>query len=263
MNDTLAQTVKTSKAPAISRAAAVLRLLGKSDVPLGLQAIAKELGLVPSTCLYVLRALAAEELVAFDPDTKRYTLEAGILTLARQWLRRNQFPDLAQSVLDRIAGDFGVTMLGVQIVGLDHIIAVAVSQSGSSFQLSTQVGSRFPALISATGRCIAAFGDYSEAALEARFKTLRWDDPPDFALWQAQVAETARQGFGVDDGNYIAGVTVLAAPVWKARDAQGKGRPSHALVALGIGSAIKRSGQDALAQALLSGARMVTAQLGG
>ena len=67
----LSAALKQSKAPAISRAAAVLRLLGKSDRPLALQAIARELGLVPSTCLYVLRALVAEEFVSFDPDTKR------------------------------------------------------------------------------------------------------------------------------------------------------------------------------------------------
>src|SRR5215210_549543 len=130
MSDELARAVKDSKAPAISRAAAVLRLLGKSDTPLPLQAIARELGLVPSTCLYVLRALVAEELVSFDADTKRYALEAGVLTLARHWLRRNRFNDLAQPVLDRISQRFDVTMLGVHIVGLDHIITVTVSQSG-------------------------------------------------------------------------------------------------------------------------------------
>lgn len=253
----LAQTVKDSKAPAISRAAAILRLLGKSATPLGLQPIARELGLVPSTCLYVLRALVAEELVSFDHDTKRYALEAGVLTLARQWLRRNQFTDLAQPVLDKIAQAFDVTMLGVQIVGLDHIIAVAVSQTGSNFQLSTQVGSRFPALISATGRCIAAFGDYSQPQLEARFKTLRWDDPPSFEEWLAEVDQTRLQGFGVDDGNYISGVTVVAAPVWKAT-----GRPSHALVAIGIGSAIRRAGLKALGEALVAGARTVSGQMG-
>lgn len=257
INNDLAQTVKDSKAPAISRAAAVLRLLGKSDTPLGLQPIARELGLVPSTCLYVLRALVAEELVSFDADTKRYALEAGVLTLARQWLRRNQFTDLAQPVLDRIAHNFDVTMLGVQIVGLDHIIAVAVSQSGSNFQLSTQVGSRFPALISATGRCIAAFGNYPEAQLEARFKTLRWDTPPSYETWQAQVAQTRARGFGVDDGNYISGVTVVAAPVWKS-----SGKPSHALVAIGIGSAVKRVGLEALGAALKSGAQTISQQLG-
>lgn len=258
----LAKAVRDSKAPAISRAAAVLRLLGKSDTPLGLQPIARELGLVPSTCLYVLRALVAEGLVSFDPDTKRYALDAGVLTLARQWLRRDAFPDLAQPALDRLAQRFGVTMLGVQVFGLDRIIAVAVSQAGS-FQVSVQVGSRFPALISATGRCIAAFGNYPESQLEARFRPLRWDDPPSFAEWKEQVAQTREQGFGIDEGHYIAGVTVLAAPVWKGRHDDGHGRPSHALVAIGLGSALRRSGLPELQEALLAAAGTLSAQLGG
>jgi DNA-binding IclR family transcriptional regulator len=253
----LARAVRASKAPAISRAAAVLRLLGKSDAPLNLQSIARELGLVPSTCLHVLRALVAEEFVSFDPDAKRYSLQAGVLTLARQWLKRNGFTDLAQPVLDRIAQTFNVTALGVHLVGLDHIIVVAVSQSGQDFQLSTQIGSRFPALISATGRCIAAFGDHAEAELEARFRTLRWDEPPTFAEWKAQVSQTRVQGFAVDAGNYISGVTVIAAPVWRAPRKLG-----HALVAVGIGGALKRGGLKALQDALLSDARALSHQLG-
>ena len=253
----LAKAVKDSKAPAISRAAAVLRLLGKSEGPLGLQPIARELGLVPSTCLYVLRALTAEGLVAFDADTKRYRLDAGVLTLARQWLMRDDFADLAQPAIDKLAQSFGVTMLGVQIFGLDRIVAVAVSQS-VGLQLAVQVGSRFPALISATGRCIAAFGDYPESQLEARFEALRWDDPPSFAEWREQVAQTREQGFGIDEGHYISGVTVLAAPVWK-----GKGRPSHALVAIGLGSALQRRGLPELQAALLAAGRALSIQLGG
>jgi len=253
----LSAALKQSKAPAISRAAAVLRLLGKSDRPLALQAIARELGLVPSTCLYVLRALVAEEFVSFDPDTKRYALEAGVLTLARQWLRRNQFTDLAQPVLDRISQAFDVTMLGVHIVGLEHIIVVAVSQAGNNFRLSAQVGSRFPALISATGRCIAAFGGYPEEEIRLRFDTLRWDEPPTWDEWQAQVQQTRTQGFAVDAGNYIAGVTVVAAPVWKA-----PGPPSHALVAIGIGSAL-RAALPELQQSMLSAAGDLSSQLSG
>lgn len=254
----LAKAMESSKAPAISRAAAVLRLLGKSDTPLGLQTIARELGLVPSTCLYVLRALVAEEFVAFDPDTKRYSLEAGVLTLARHWLRRDRFNDLAQPLLDRVSKDFDVTMLGVHIVGLDHIVVTAVSQASNNFQLSAQIGSRFPALISATGRCIAAFGDHAEAEIDSRFDTLRWDDPPTLDQWKAQVKQTRTQGFAIDEGNYIAGVTVLAAPVWKTR-----AKLSHALVALGLTSAVKRTGLPALQKALLNAATTLSNQLGG
>jgi DNA-binding IclR family transcriptional regulator len=113
-------------------------------------------------------------------------------------------------------------------------------------------------LISATGRCIAAFGDHSEAELEARFKTLRWDEPPTFDEWKLQVSQTRVQGFAVDAGNYISGVTVVAAPVWKTQ-----GKLSHALVAIGIGSALKRRGLPALQDALASAARTLSNQLSG
>jgi DNA-binding IclR family transcriptional regulator len=160
--------------------------------------------------------------------------------------------------LDRLGQDFDVTMLGVHIVGLDHIIVVAISQTGHNLQLSTQIGSRFPALISATGRCIAAFGDHSEAELEERFKSLRWDEPPTLAEWKAQVRQTHAQGFAVDAGNYISGVTVVAAPVWRS-----PARLSHALVAVSIGGALKRSGLPELQSALLSAARTLSARLCG
>jgi DNA-binding IclR family transcriptional regulator len=256
MNAPIAPTIRAdSKAPAIARAGAILRLLGKSDVPLGVNAIARELELVPSTCLYVLRALAEEELVAFDADTKRYALDAGVLTLARGWLRRDRFVDVAQPVLDRLARERGLTILGVRIGGLQHITVVAVAEGGANFRLSAQVGSRFPALISATGRCIAAFGGYPEAQIKARFDTLRWENPPSYAEWQAQVADTRAQGYAADNNNYISGVSVLAVPVWETG-----GTPSHALVAIGLGNAMKR---DGIADALITGARTISMQIGG
>ena len=245
-----------TKAPAITRAAAILRLLGKSDSPLGVNAIARELALVPSTCLYVLRALTAEELVAFDDATKRYSLDAGVLALARGWLKRDRFADLVQPQLARIAAEHGVTALGVQVAGLEHMTVIATALGGGGFRLSAEVGSRFPALISATGRCVAAFGGHGETALKRRFDALRWDVPPSWEQWSEEVAETRRRGWAIDAGRYIEGVTVMAAPVWR-----GAGGPSHALVAVGLSGAVERSGVDLLGKALLTSAQGLSAQL--
>ena len=247
-----------SKAPAIARAAAILRLLGKSDAPLGVNAIARDLGLVPSTCLYVLRALAAEELVAFNPDTKRYSLAAGVLTLARGWLQRDRFVDLVQPVLASLAREHGVTMQGVQISGLERIVVVAVEQGGADVQLAAQVGSRFPALISATGRCLAAFGAATPDALERGFYKLRWASPPSYEEWLSQVELTRNRGFGVDAGNYIAGVTVVAAPVWN-----GSGPPSHALVGMTLGGTLHADGFERLGKDLVNAANSLSRQMGG
>ena len=164
--------------PAVTRAAAILRLLSRSEGPLGVHAIARALGLVPSTCLHILRALAAEELVAFDPSTKRYGLASGVVALARGMLRHDAFSNLVQPVLDGLATRHGATAIGVEAASLDHIVVVAISRPGHALRLQVDVGSRYPALISATGRCIAAFGGHGWPALERRFAALRWQNPP-------------------------------------------------------------------------------------
>jgi DNA-binding IclR family transcriptional regulator len=243
--------------PAVTRAVAILRRLGGSDEPLGVHAIARALGLVPSTCLHILRALAAEQLVAVDPATKRYRLGAGLVTIARRALTRGGFADVAQPELDALARRHGVTAIGVQVSGLEHIVVTAISRSDHGLRLHVDIGSRFPALISASGRCIAAFGGHGWAAIERRFRALRWDRPPSWSAWRAEVEATRAQGYAVDEGNYIDGVTVIAAPV---RGAIGV---DHIVVALGVSEQLRRIGIVALARELRALADRLSRQLGG
>src|SRR3977135_646670 len=95
--------------PAVTRAIAVLRLLGRSRTPMGVKAIAQALDLVPSTCLHILRALVSEQLVKVDPGTKHYSLGIGMLSLARAVLESGGFSNLVQPELDRLSGRYGVT----------------------------------------------------------------------------------------------------------------------------------------------------------
>ena len=99
--------------PAVSRAIAILRLLGRSGEPIGVKAIAQSLEMVTSTCLHILRVLVDEELVKVD-DAKRYSLGAGMLSLARSVIEFNRFPAAVQPVLDRLSKTWGVTAIGVE-----------------------------------------------------------------------------------------------------------------------------------------------------
>jgi DNA-binding IclR family transcriptional regulator len=237
--------VRQRQVPAVERAIAILRLLGRSETPLGVNAIARTLGLVPSTCLHILRVLVAQELAAFDQETKRYQLDAGILSIARGALRNGSFTDLVQPGLDRISQAYGVTTNAVRVVGLGHQTVVAISRSASAFEIRVGIGSRFPALISATGRCIAAFGGYQLEEIEPHFHALRWDSPPSLRTWRAEVEETRRNGYAVDRDSYISGVTIVAAPVMSAR------RVSHSVVAIGLSEQLKEQAAGKLGQELV------------
>jgi DNA-binding IclR family transcriptional regulator len=230
--------------PAVTRAAEILRLLSRSEVPLGVHAIARELGLVPSTGLHILRALVAEELISFDPETKRYSLSSGVVALARGMLRRDPFSNFAQPILDELSARHGVTAIGIEVASLEHIVVVAISRPGHALRLQVDVGSRYPALISATGRCIAAFGGASASELERRFRALRWDNPPTLPQWRIDVDATRRAGYAVDEGRYITGVTIVTAPVMP------RGRVSHAIVVVGVTEQLRRLGLMEIGAAL-------------
>jgi len=214
--------------PAVSRSIAILRLLGRSPQPLGVKAIAEALAMVTSTCLHILRVLVVEELVKVDA-TKRYSLGVGMLSLARSVIAGNSFPTAVQPVLDRLSRQWGVTAIGVEVGDLDHMIVLALSHSRIPFRLHVDVGSRFPSLISATGRLVAAYGGRPRSDIERRFRALRWHDAPAIEVWRKEVERARKKGYAVDRGNYIGGVVVIAVPVFNARDEM-----THTLVVTGV-----------------------------
>jgi DNA-binding IclR family transcriptional regulator len=250
------KTPRIRAVPAVTRAIAILRLLSHSRTPLSLKTIAEALHLVPSTALHIARALVAERLLQVDPRTKQYRLGVGMLPLARAVLENSDFPTLVRPRLDALSGRYGVTAIGVEVPDLDNMIVVTLSRAQTPVRLHVDVGSRFPALISATGRCVAAFSGQPWKEIERRFRRLRWHSAPGYETWRKEVALVRRQGFSVDRGNCIAGVTIVAVPVLNSR-----GTISHTLAAVGLGSQLDRANSLALAQDMRVAAQEVAAQL--
>ena len=238
--------------PAVSRAIAILRLLGNGEGATGVKSIAQSLGLVPSTALHILRVLVKEELVEVDPVTKRYSLGVGMLPLARDVIRNRGFQSAVQPVLDGLSQRYGVVSVGVEVSGLDHMIVVAISKAQLPLRLHVDIGSRFPALISATGRCVAAYTDQPAKEVERRFRELRWHRTPNLATWRKEVDAVRRKGYSIDRGNYISGVTVVAVPVLDANM-----RMTRSIVSIGLSQQLDSATMAELGEDMRRGAHTV------
>lgn len=172
-------------------------------------------------------------------------------------MRQDSFSAFAQPHLDAIARSYGVTAIGTRVLSLTHMIVVCISHSEMMLRIHVDIGSRFPALISATGRCLAAFGDHPEPDLRRAFDRLRWDDAPDYALWQRQVAQARQLGYGIDDGSYIRGITILAAPVFSI-----SGRMTHALAVVALRDLAQADRFEQIGAAMREAARSISERLG-
>ena len=79
--------------------------------------------------------------------------------------------------------------------------------------LHVTVGRQYPVPAGASGVITAAFGNSSEAELEALFSQVAWYQKPSFPDFLARVAEARRSGFAVDRGAMFQGITLVSVPV--------------------------------------------------
>jgi DNA-binding IclR family transcriptional regulator len=251
------ESSNSNRAPAVSRAAAVLRLLAAERSGLGVNEIARLVDLVPSTCFHVLRALVDEGFVSCDPVKKTYRTGIGIRTLVREAMAGWEYPKLVQPVLDKLASEHQVTAVAVELDTPERMVAVAISRSNNMVSLHVNIGSRFPAFISATGRCVAAEADLSRDELKRHFGTLRWEKPPRFNDWYAEIERAKVEGVAVDRGNYIRGVMVVAILLPKGAD-----RATRGISAVGFEHHMTENSLRQLKADLREAAQTVGAQLG-
>lgn len=200
--------------PAVTRAVAILKYLARVEAPVGVVQLAGALNMIPSTCLHILRVLSGDGLVSFQPASKKYQLGAGILALAKAFENKDAFVQAVKPQLETISERHRCTAVAVEPSGDDHFIVISTANVNIGMSVRVTIGTRVPAMISATGRCLAAYGKWSMAELKTKFNRLRWENPPKFETWYKEVEETRRRGYGVDIGNYIRGITVITAPIF-------------------------------------------------
>src|SRR5262249_54042630 len=95
----------------------------------------------------------------------------------------------------------------------DRLILLGAAESEELARIRLTPGQRLPTTIGAMGRCIVARSGIPEADLAKAISVLKWYDPPKFDRYLSEVRMAAVSGFAIDDGNFLQGVTSVAAPV--------------------------------------------------
>lgn len=208
-------TSKPSKpVNALARGIAILRYLNAQSEPTGVVQIARDLKINPSTCFNLLRTLAHERLAVFDPATKKYAPGLGVLELASGVLKQGGYAGLIHPKLESIAGEYAVTVMLWQLISPSRVLLIDLAEAPVPVRVRMTVGQRLPSLIGALGRCFAAYSGLTKDRIRAMFKELRWQDPPTFDEYWADVEETRRLGYAVDIRRYNKNFITVATPIF-------------------------------------------------
>jgi DNA-binding IclR family transcriptional regulator len=236
----------------------ILRYLCARSTPVGVNQIARELQLNPSTCFQLLKTLVHERLAVFDGQSKMYSAGLGVVELARGRLARDSFIPMARPFLESLASRFEITAALFQPLQGRRVVLVDFAEARSAVRIHMPIGQRMPMLLGAFGRCFAAKLDLPRAELRAEFRTLRWQDPPRFEQYCAEVDAARRDGFAVDHGNYVRGVCIAAALI-----EDGTGEATAAISCVGLAAQFDERRLSALTTSLRGAAAEVSRALSG
>jgi DNA-binding IclR family transcriptional regulator len=194
----------------VAKGLSVLELLARSSAPVRLSAVADQLGLQKSNAHRLLSTLTTLGYVTQEPETGRYhatlkTWELGAAIIAEHPAKRAAAPYLQD--LHRITSEtVNLTVLdGLEVIYLDKILAAR------PLRVSTQVGTRLLAALTAAGRSILAHEPAARDILERTKATFERAADLDVAAVLSDLDEVRERGYATNES--ITHNLTVAAPI--------------------------------------------------
>lgn len=229
------KTADTEGNGVLHRAISLLRILGEHG-PGGMRltGIAEEIGLPRPSVHRMLRAMADEKLVEFEPRTKRYTLGLDLFLLAAQAGNTLGLRELCRPAMLRLTSSLGETLFLLVRSGYD---AVCIDRSAGPLPIRSftgDIGGRVPLGIGQGATVILAFlgPEEQDEIIRHNMARLRDVSGTDEATLRAELAEVLRDGYCGGATGLIPGMAGLAVPIF---DHDGR-----AVAALSVGSTTDR-----------------------
>ena len=183
---------------------------------LGVNAIARKLGVAKSTAHRLLTTLVARGMAEKNPESGRYRLGLHVYELGTLSATRNRLRRLALPVMEELRQRTGNTCHLSVVDGID-VLHLERLQSMRGMHVMVNMRRRFPVHSTAGGKAIAAFNDdVADARKQADFPVLTSRTVRSESDFDRTLADVRRVGYAVNRNEALLGFTSVAAPIFDA-----------------------------------------------
>ena len=198
----------------IERAAAVLRLLGRSNGPLGVGEIAAALSLPKGTAHGILSTLRAVGFVDQDAASTHYSLGPGLAQLGNRQLDANELRSAAMNWADTLAArSCEAARVGVVTDGDALTVVHHVFRPDNTAQ-TLEVGRRLPLHATALGKVVLAYDvDLAASTQRGELASYTRRTIVDPGLLDRALRAVRRRGWAAEVSESMTEVAAVAAPI--------------------------------------------------
>ncbi len=241
----------------VEKAVELLYHLHESAAPQGVTAIGLALGVPKSSAHRLLTALSRRGLVEQD-GRGRYGPGIGLVALGLGALEREPVVAAARPVLEQQAEALGETFFLVA-ARAGRLVVLDKAEGNGFLRAAPRVGSSVPIHATASGKLFLAFAPAALVRSDSPLERFTPRTAADAGALAREVALTRKRGWAANREEWIAGLAVLAAPVWMAA-----GSRLAAIVAVAAPAPRMRSlGESEVVARTLAAAAQISARLEG
>jgi DNA-binding IclR family transcriptional regulator len=225
----------------------------------GVTEISQRLGLSKAQVFRILFTLTSRGYIQQFPDTQKYALGLGFLTLAEAVRNQIDLLRTAEPFLAELADQSGDTTYLVVRFGSGALLADR-RQGRKVLQVTTPIGQVLPYHVAAGPKVLLAY--MPEADRERTIRHLELMEYTsatitDREVLRRQIEQILTQGYASDEGDYEPEVYAVGAPVW--------GHLGSVVAALSLAaprSRCSRERQKQLSRMVISSAQRLSSELG-
>lgn len=202
----------TKGAQTAGRTLELLQLFVSSDKPMGLAELAKAARLNKSAAYRLLRELEAHAYLAREPDSRRYIVGSGLISLASVVLSKVDLRISARPLLERLWALTQETVI-LNIRHLSQRITIDGIESPHRLRRALPLGETLPLYDSTSGKVILAF--LPESEIQAILKQAK-QQGYNLRDLNEHLSTIRQKGFSITSGARTVGYSVLSVPVFSA-----------------------------------------------
>lgn len=199
--------------PAIDRAIEVLDILSQSPGT-SISALSEQLCIPRSTVYRIVNSLEAGGVVVRDGESG-YGPGPKLMHWGASVSQGVDLVDLAKSHLEQLANKEAITAK-LSVLDGETALVVATAEGRGKYNISTQVGARFPLHAGAASKVLLAHADptLQEAVLGGNLEAVTETTVTDAKAIRETLLQTLANGYATDHGEYVPGISAIAAPVF-------------------------------------------------
>ncbi|MEP3247726.1 MAG: IclR family transcriptional regulator C-terminal domain-containing protein [Sneathiella sp.] len=251
---------RTGQVQSLTRALSILNVIAENSSGLTLTGISRALGLAPSTTHRLLTTLQEERYVQYDRDNSHWQIGMQAFVTGNGFLSSRDLVGVARPFMRRMMEENGETV-NLAISEGDDVIYMAQVESREMMRVYSKPGNKVPLHCSGVGKAIMMLmprTDIERIAAQKGLPKLTDKTLTDLVSLKAELMQSKKQGFAVDDEEHAVGLRCVASVIYDEY-----AEPLAALSISGPAARISAERLKELGETVRQFAESITAALGG